>query len=65
MDDIAYCERTGVFGQKIVMLDFSPERLDYYPKIGSLVEFYDTPGKVETAWHFPGRLRNQKFSVPR
>ncbi len=60
-DDINYCERTGVFGQKIVMLDFSPERLDYYRKIGSLVEFYDTPGKVETALALSGSSAQSKI----
>jgi len=60
-DDIAYCDRTGVFGQSIVMLDFAPERLDYFRKIGALVEFYDQPGKVETALALSGSSAQSKI----
>jgi hypothetical protein len=60
-DDIAFCERNGVFGQCIVMLDFSPDRLDYFRKIGSLVEFYDQPGRVETALALSGSSAQSKI----
>lgn len=60
-DDITFCERTGVFGQSIVMLDFAPERLDYFRKIGALVEFYDQPGKVETALALSGSSAQSKI----
>ena len=60
-DDIAFCERTGVFGQNVVMLDFSPERLDYFRKIGNLVEFYDEPGRVETALALSGSSAQSKI----
>jgi hypothetical protein len=60
-DDIAFCERNGVFGQRIVMLDFSPDRLDYFRKIGSLVEFYDQPGRVETALALSGSSAQSKI----
>lgn len=60
-DEINFDERTGVFGQNIAMLDFSPERLDYYRKIGKLVEFLDTPGKVETALALSGSSAQSKF----
>lgn len=59
-DEITFDERTGVFGQKIAMLDFSPERLDYYKKIGQLVEFYDVPGKIETALALSGSSAQSK-----
>jgi hypothetical protein len=60
-DDITFCERTGVFGQSIVMLDFAPERLDYFRKIGALVEFFDQPGKVETALALSGSSAQSKI----
>ncbi len=60
-DDMAYCDRTGVFGQNIVMLDFSPDRLDYFRKIGALVEFYDQPGRVETALALSGSSAQSKI----
>jgi len=59
-NEITFDERTGVFGQNIAMLDFSPERLNYYRKIGKLVEFLDVPDRVETALQssaLSGRLR--------
>ena len=59
-DEITFDERTGVFGQNIAMLDFSPERLDYYKKIGQLVEFYDVPGKIETALALSGSSAQSK-----
>ncbi len=62
-DDITFDERTGVFGQNIAMLDFSSTRLDYFRKIGGLVEFYDTPGKVETALALSGSSAQSKIQV--
>jgi hypothetical protein len=60
-DDIAFCERTGVFGQNMAMLDFSTERLDYFRKIGALVEFFDEPGRVETALALSGSSAQSKI----
>jgi len=53
--------RTGVFGQNIAMLDFSPERLEYFRTIGGLVEFLDIPGKVETALALSGSSAQSKI----
>jgi len=60
---ITFDERTGVFGQNIAMLDFSPNRLDYFRKIGKLVEFVDIPGKVETALALSGSSAQSKFQI--
>lgn len=60
-DEITFDERTGVFGQNMSMLDFSDERLDYFRSIGKLVEFLDTPGKVETALALSGSSAQSKF----
>jgi hypothetical protein len=60
-NEITFDERTGVFGQNIVMLDFSPTRLNYFRKIGKLVEFLDLPGKVETALALSGSSAQSKI----
>lgn len=60
---ITFDKRSGVFGQNIAMLDFSPNRLDYFRKIGKLVEFVDIPGKVETALALSGSSAQSKFQV--
>jgi hypothetical protein len=60
-EDIVFWERTGVFGQNVAMLDFSPERLEYFRKIGNLVEFYDEPGRVETALALSGSSAQSKI----
>jgi len=60
-DEIKFDDRTGVFGQNIAMLDFDPARLDYFRHIGKLVEFVDTPGKVETALALSGSSAQSKF----
>ena len=60
-EQITFDIRTGVFGQNVAMLDFSPERLDYFRKIGSLVEFLDVPGQVETALALSGSSAQSKI----
>jgi hypothetical protein len=59
--EIKFDERTGVFGQNLTMLDFDPERLGYFRHIGKLVEFFDVPGKVETALALSGSSAQSKF----
>ena len=63
VDDITFDERTGAFGQNIAMLDFSPERFNYFKKIGRLVEFEDIPGKVETALALSGSSAQSKVQL--
>lgn len=62
-DDVTFDERTGIFGHKIVMLDFSPEELAYFREIGRLVEFYDQPGVVETALALSGSSAQSKIQT--
>ena len=52
--DVVFDPQTGVFGHAVTMLDFNPEELAYYRKIGQLVEFEDEPGVVETALALSG-----------
>jgi hypothetical protein len=54
---------TGVFGHKVVMLDFSPEDLARFRAIGRLVEFKDQPGVVETALALSGSSAQSKIQT--
>ena len=53
-EDVVFDQRAGVFGHKVSMLDFSPQDLAHFRKLGQLVEFLDVPGKVETALALSG-----------
>ena len=61
--DVVIDERTGVFGHKVTMLDFSDEDLAHFREIGRLVEFYDVPGKVETALALSGSAAQSKIQT--
>lgn len=60
-DDVAVDVRQGVFGHRITLLDFSPERLDYFRRVGKLVEFSDVPGQVETALALSGSAAQSRI----
>ena len=53
---------SGVFGHRVVMLDFSPEDLARFRRIGKLVEFKDEPG-VETALALSGSAAQSKVQT--
>jgi len=56
-------KRTGVFGHKVSMLDFSDADLEHFRKLGRLVEFKDVPGKVETALALSGSAAQSKIQT--
>ncbi len=56
-------KRTGVFGHKVSMLDFSDVDLEHFRKLGRLVEFKDVPGKVETALALSGSAAQSKIQT--
>lgn len=62
-DDVVVDVRAGVFGHRLSMLDFSPEDLEHFRKIGRLVEFLDVPGKVETALALSGSAAQSKIQT--
>jgi hypothetical protein len=62
-DEIVMDERTGVFGHRISMLDFSSADLEHFRRIGRLVEFKDIPGKVETALALSGSSAQSKIQT--
>lgn len=61
--DIVMDTRSGVFGHKVTMLDFSDEQLAHYRTIGRLVEFADVPGVVETALALSGSAAQSKIQT--
>lgn len=60
-DNIVMDVKTGVFGHKLSMLDFSDADLAHFRKIGKLVEFHDVPGQVETALALSGSAAQSKI----
>ena len=60
-DSITMDKRSGVFGHNVTMLDFSHEELEYFRRIGKLVEFEDIPGQVETALALSGSAAQSKI----
>ena len=60
-DDISVDIKSGVYGHKVTMLDFSPEELAHFRRIGDLVGFEDVPGKVETALALSGSAAQSKI----
>ena len=61
--DIAVDQTSGVYGHKVTMLDFSPEDLAYFRSVGSIVEFQDEPGVVETALALSGSAAQSKIQT--
>ena len=62
-DDVEVDDAAGVFGHKIVMLDFSPQQLAYYREIGRIVELASVPGVVETALALSGSSAQSKIQT--
>jgi hypothetical protein len=62
-EEIVTDERTGVFGHRISMLDFSTADLEHFRRIGRLVEFKDVPGVVETALALSGSSAQSKVQA--
>jgi hypothetical protein len=59
--DVVVDTKSGVFGHKVSMLDFSPEDLTYFRTLGQLVEFGDEEGVVETALSLSGSAAQSKI----
>ena len=60
-DNITFNTRSGVFGHKISMLDFSDRELEYFKRVGRIVEFDDIPNQVETALALSGSSAQSKI----
>jgi hypothetical protein len=59
-DEIGLDHRTGVFGNRIALLDFSPEDLSHFRSVGAIVEIPDEDG-VETALALSGSAAQSKI----
>jgi hypothetical protein len=62
-ESITMNTRSGVFGHSISMLDFSDKDLEYFKRIGKIVEFDDIPGEVETALALSGSAAQSKIQT--
>jgi hypothetical protein len=61
--EITLDSRTGVFGHNITMLDFSDKELEYFRRVGKIVEFDDVPGVIETALALSGSSAQSKIQT--
>lgn len=62
-DNMVLDAESGTFGHRISMLDFSPQELAHFRRIGKLVEFPDIPGEVETALALSGSAAQSKIQT--
>jgi hypothetical protein len=62
-EEITLDHRTGVFGHRVAMLDFSTEDLAHFRAVGALVEIPDEPGVVETALSLSGSAAQSKIQT--
>jgi hypothetical protein len=62
-DDVEVDDSDGIFGHRIVMLDFDPQQLAYFRQIGRIVELPNTPGVVETALAIAGSSAQNKIQT--
>src|SRR3989304_5719319 len=62
-DEVTVDPTHGIYGQKISLLDFSPDDLVYFRQIGRIVEIPDRPGVVETALALSGSAAQSKIQT--
>jgi hypothetical protein len=62
-DNVVMDVRSGVFGHRVTMLDFSSQDLAHFRQLGQLVEFQDRPGVVETALALSGSAAQSKIQT--
>jgi hypothetical protein len=63
VEEISLDSHSGVFGHKVVMLDFSTAELAHFRQLGKLVEFEDRPGVIETALALSGSSAQSKIQT--
>ena len=62
-DEVEVDMKNGVYGQRISLLDFSPQDLAYFREIGKIVEIPDRAGVVETALALSGSAGQSKIQT--
>ncbi len=63
VDEVQVDAKHGVYGQRISLLDFSPQDLAYFREIGKIVEIPDRAGVVETALALSGSAAQSKIQT--
>ncbi len=63
VDEVSIDAAHGIYGQRITLLDFSPENLAYFRQIGKIVEIPDRPGVVDTALALSGSAAQSKIQT--
>lgn len=61
--EITIDTKNFVYGAKVAILDFSPEHLDYFRRIGKIVAIPDQPGLIETALALSGSAAQGKIQT--
>lgn len=61
--EITLDARHSVYGAKVAILDFSPQDLEYFRRIGKIVAIPDEPGVVETALALSGSAAQSKIQT--
>lgn len=61
-EDLSVDTRTGVFGHRVAMLDFSPDDLAYFRAVGEIVGIPDSDG-VETALALSGSAAQSRIQT--
>lgn len=60
-DEITVDAKNFVYGAKVAILDFSPQDLAYFRRIGKIVALADKPGVIETALALSGSAAQSKI----
>lgn len=60
-DDVVVDTRSGAFGHRVSMLDFSPKELDRFRRIGEVVEVAGEDGVAESALALSGSAAQSKI----
>lgn len=61
--EITLDAKNSVYGAKIAIMDFSPQDLEYFRRIGNIVALTDQPGVVETALALSGSAAQSKIQT--
>lgn len=62
-EEVVVDQRSGTFGHRVSLLDFSDEDLAHFRRVGRLVEFSDVAGQVETALALSGSAAQSKIQT--
>lgn len=60
-NEITVDAKNFVYGAKIAIMDFSPQDLEYFRRIGKIVAIADKPGVIETALALSGSAAQSKI----